>query len=101
MLFVICTRGAGQFSDNCNKGRRKETFHTNCFRPVMRPKKGLKQAKRMISTAKLNTLLRLHLQPIDVVVFHDPSGKINLGSSLALRCFQRLSIPHLAAQPCP
>ena len=30
------------------------------------------QAKRMISTGKLNTLLHLHFQPIDVVVFDDP-----------------------------
>jgi len=58
------------------------------------------QAKRMISTGKLNTLLHLHFQPIDVVVSDDPLGKTHLGSSLALRCFQRLSIPHLATQPC-
>lgn len=32
------------------------------------------QAERRISTAKLNTLLRLHPQPINVVVFHAPSG---------------------------
>ena len=60
-----------------------------------------KQADRMISTAKLNTLLHLHPQPINVVVSHDPSGKLNLGNGLTLRCFQRLSSPHLAAQRCP
>ena len=64
--------------------------------------KGMKamQDKRMISIAKLNTLLRLHPRPINVVVFHDPSGKVYLGMSLALRCFQRLSLPHIAAQRC-
>jgi hypothetical protein len=58
------------------------------------------QADRMISTGKLNMLPHLHFQPINVVVFDDPSGKTHLGRSLALRCFQRLSLPHLATQPC-
>ena len=31
------------------------------------------QAERAISTGQLNVLLRLHIQPIDVVVFHGPS----------------------------
>jgi len=35
-----------------------------------------------------------------VVVFHGLSGKINLENCLALRCFQRLSVPHLATRPC-
>jgi hypothetical protein len=35
-----------------------------------------------------------------VVVCHDPSGRINLGRGLALRCFQRLSFPDIAAQHC-
>ena len=61
---------------------------------------GTIQDKRMISTIKLNALLRLHPWPINVIVSHDPSGKIYLGMSLALRCFQRLSLPHLAAQRC-
>jgi len=54
----------------------------------------------MISTSKLHILLRFHFWPINVVVFHDPSGKTHLGRSLALRCFQRLSRPHLATRPC-
>ena len=58
------------------------------------------QARRMISTSKLHILLRFHFWPINVVVFHDPSGKTHLGRSLALRCFQRLSRPHLATRPC-
>ena len=62
--------------------------------------KNRNQAKRMISTSRLNMLPRLHLKPINVVVFDDPSGKIHLGRSLALRCFQRLSLPHLATRPC-
>ena len=31
-----------------------------------------KKIKRVISTAQLNVSLRLHLQPIDVVIYHDP-----------------------------
>ena len=31
------------------------------------------QAERAISTGKLHALLRLHIQPINVVVFHGPS----------------------------
>ncbi len=30
------------------------------------------QAERAISTGQLNALLRLHIQPIHVVVFHGP-----------------------------
>ena len=58
------------------------------------------QAERMISTGKLHALPHFHFRPIDVVVFHDPSGKTHLGRSLALRCFQRLSRPHIATRPC-
>ena len=31
------------------------------------------QAERAISNGQLNALLRLHIRPIDVVVFHGPS----------------------------
>jgi hypothetical protein len=36
---------------------------------------GSDQAYRAISTGQLNALLRLHLRPIDVVVFHGPDGE--------------------------
>ena len=61
---------------------------------------GIDQAKRDISTTKLSMLPCLHPWPINVVVYHDPSGRINLGRGLALRCFQRLSFPDIAAQHC-
>ena len=48
------------------------------------------QGTRSISTGKLNTLLRLHPQPIDVVVYHGPSeGYYSLGD-LILRWASRL-----------
>ena len=53
-----------------------------------------------VSSARLSALLRLHLHPIDVVVFHAPIGRTHLGRDLALRCFQRLFLPHLATRPC-
>ena len=58
------------------------------------------QARQTISTGELHALLHFHPQPINVVVFHGLSGKINLENCLALRCFQRLSVPHLATRPC-
>ena len=61
---------------------------------------GEKKSSRAISTARLNTLLRLHLQPINVVVYNDPQGKSNLVAGFALRCFQRLSLPDADTQRC-
>ena len=55
---------------------------------------------RAISTARLNTSLRLHLQPINVVVSHDPYRKSHLEVGFALRCFQRLSRPNAATLRC-
>ena len=37
---------------------------------------GSNQAYRAISTGQLNALLRLHLRPIDVVVFHGSQGDL-------------------------
>ena len=58
-----------------------------------------------ISIGQLNVLQRLHLQPIKVVVFNLPSplswGKSCLRGGLALRCFQRLSVPHIATRHLP
>lgn len=63
------------------------------------------QVTRPISTGQLNTLLCLHTQPINVVVYDGPSGALrpvrsHLGASFPLRCFQRLSFPCLATRPC-
>src|SRR6267143_4240987 len=58
------------------------------------------QAERVISTPELNMLPCLHPEPINVVVYHDPSGRSHLGIGLALRCFQHLSFPNIATQHC-
>ena len=60
----------------------------------------LRKRFRAISTARLYVTI-VHLQPINVVVYDDPQWKSNLGASFALRCFQRLSEPNAATQPCP
>ena len=56
--------------------------------------------ERTISTGQLNTLLCLHLPPINEVVFLGPSGRAYLEGGFPLRCFQRLSLPHMATLQC-
>ena len=68
-------------------------------------KKSKGQAARSISTGQLNALLRLHFQPINVVVYHRPSGGLlhgrsYLGVGFTLRCLQRLSLPDTATRHC-
>jgi hypothetical protein len=69
-----------------------------------RGRKALLDTFRAISTARLKTLLPLHLLPIDQVVslgpYHLSVGESHLGISFPLRCFQRLSIPNLATRRC-
>ena len=60
-----------------------------------------KRSVRVISTARLNTSLCVHLQPINVVVCDYPIWNSNLVASFALRCFQRLSVPDLVTRRCP
>src|SRR5208283_5648001 len=61
------------------------------------------QAARPISTGRLKASRLVHVQPIKRVVCPWSSGSLRsgkqyLGRSLALRCFQRLSLPHMATQ---
>jgi hypothetical protein len=58
------------------------------------------QAGRPISTGQLNALQRLHLLPINLVIFQGSSGRPHLGGGFPLRCFQRLSFPNMATQRC-
>ena len=61
-------------------------------RPVGRvPGNERGQANRQISTGKLNALLRVHLRPINLVVFEVPQGISSLGVGFTLICLQRLS----------
>ena len=62
--------------------------------------------KRAISTGKLNALPRLHIRPINLVVYKGPLGTLRSGipsleAGFPLRCFQRLSVPYMATRLCP
>ena len=48
---------------------------------------GSNQAYRAISTGQLNALLRLHLRPIDVVVYLGPQGYLVLRGASRLDAF--------------
>ena len=54
----------------------------------------------VISASQLNALLRVHVWSIYPVVCWGPE-KVYLEAGFALRCFQRLSVPNVANQPCP
>ena len=62
------------------------------------------QDARAISTGQLHASRRFHLRPIHGVVFPGPSGlasgRTYLKAGFPLRCFQRLSLPHMAALLC-
>ena len=58
------------------------------------------QADRAISTGQLHALLRFHLRPINVVVFHGSQGRSRFEVGFPLRCLQRLSLPHIATLHC-
>ena len=95
------TIGAGAFNFSVRDGKR--WFHTAITAAVYylreinttlgrsRQSVWLLKRFRAISTGRLNTLLCLHLLPINVVVSHDPIRKSHLEDGFALRCFQRLS----------
>ena len=58
---------------------------------------------RPISTCKLNTSQCLHIKPINLIVFEGSysfDGISYLKAGFTLRCLQRLSVPHIAAQLC-
>ena len=57
-----------------------------CFRSSLAVS-GSDQAYRTISIGQLNALLRLHLRPIDVVVYHGPQGYLVLRGASRLDAF--------------
>ena len=54
------------------------------------------QANRAISTSQLHASRRFHIWPINVMVYHGSQGKPGFEVGFTLRCFQRLSRPHIA-----
>jgi hypothetical protein len=71
---VDCSRGANwsnidgqQLRANGQKPRASICIYSKIYG----------QAERAISNGQLNVLLRLHIRPINVVVFHGPSKGLN------------------------
>ena len=64
----------------------------------------LRLSPRPISIGQLRTLLLFHLRPINLIVFKGSYylryGISYLEASFTLRCFQRLSHPHIATLLC-
>src|SRR5215468_6532740 len=61
---------------------------------------------RPVSTGQLRPLRGLHFRPINPVVWLGAlpprgCGRPHLEAGFPLRCFQRLSLPDVANQPCP
>ena len=65
----------------------------------------LRSSPRSVSTPRLQTLLLFHLTPINGCSSRDLTGLLQQSTHLEvgfpLRCFQRLSAPHLATQRLP
>src|SRR5699024_1903597 len=55
---------------------------------------------RCISTSSLNISQCLQVWPINPIVCREPQQKPHLKTGFPLRCFQRLSLPYVANQPC-
>ncbi len=67
---------------------------------------GCVTSPRPISTSQLHTLLCFHVWPINPMVCRGPypldgGESPHLEACFPLRCFQRLSFPNVANQPCP
>ena len=60
----------------------------------------LPERVRAISMARLSASPRLHLPPIDVIVYDGPVWRSYLGGGFVLRCFQHLSWPKAATRRC-
>jgi hypothetical protein len=93
---AIRSRYSANCSDNRIPGQTRNSNDLNLHEADRR----IEKSRTNISSPELNTLLRLHPNPINVVVFHGSSGRAHLGIGLALRCFQRLSFPNIAARRC-
>ena len=55
---------------------------------------------RSISTGHLHHSHGFQIRPINPVVYREPHTKPHLETGFPLRCFQRLSLPYVANQPC-
>ena len=84
--------GIGCFACAMTTKPRKHSFSKSCILYwdvclLSQFSTGSNQAYRAISTGQLNALLRLHLRPIDVVVYHGPQGYLVLRGASRLDAF--------------
>ena len=83
----------------------QSNFHMSCKRLHPSPEPRVSRSSpRLISTGQLHTLLHFHLRPIYDIVYIVPYSLTDersyLRESFTLRCFQRLSRPHVATLLC-
>src|SRR5262245_66674137 len=79
-------------------------LHPSAF--LLPSKEKINAVKRLaVSTGQLRRLLALHLRPIDLVVFQEPSlqrsGRPDLAEGFTLICLQRLSWPYVGYPAVP
>ena len=102
-VFGMGTGGTSLLSTPAALKNRIEILTDEVFRELKKTNHKRK-SNRPISTCKLNMSPCLHFKPINLVVFKGSyslyDGISNLGVGFTLRCFQRLSVPYIAAQPC-
>ena len=55
---------------------------------------------RLISTGHLHHSHDFQIRPINPIIYREPQKKPHLRTGFPLRCFQRLSLPYVANQPC-
>ena len=97
------TKGCGSFhtlkTEQSNRCTLCKRLHFSFLEPAF-----LRSSPRLISTGQLHTLLHFHLRPINDIVYVVPYSikdeRSHLRESFTLRCFQRLSRPHLATLLC-
>ena len=93
--YLPAARYTSVFSNLCLRSELCRSGFAIDWRPLFRRRNGLlsqpvtgsDQVYRAISTGQLNALLRLHLRPIDVVVFHGPQGDLVLRGASRLDAF--------------
>ncbi len=83
-----CALPLGRYvNQQCRLARHSHPLSIWCMFLICLSITGSNQAYRAISTGQLNALLRLHLRPIDVVVFHGPQGDLVLRGASRLDAF--------------
>jgi hypothetical protein len=99
--------GKSGIRDPLTARRASSSGACRCVRRAFRPPSDFRrpscegdQADRAISTGWLKALPPFHFRPIDVMVCHGSWARPGFEGGFPLRCFQRLSRPHLATRRC-